>query len=148
MGKFLRATMHCPKLCALLIFGVALTVVSLDDSESELDSAAPPSAAPLPITSAAVKCRGNAQDQTQLKGTLDCESNPFKNKAKNKGSACLENLSSGKFYNASADGQGSCKPFNSKGAIGSTTIFDRTSNQPRSGLVTKAFVAHPNKANG
>jgi len=31
--------MHCPKLCALLIFGVALTVVSLDDSESELDSA-------------------------------------------------------------------------------------------------------------
>merc|ERR1712195_195657 len=32
-------TMHCPKLCALLIFGVALTVVSLDDSESELDSA-------------------------------------------------------------------------------------------------------------
>jgi len=38
MGKFLRRTMHCPKLCALLIFGVALTVVSLDDSESELDS--------------------------------------------------------------------------------------------------------------
>jgi len=31
--------MHCPKLCALLILGVALTVVSLDDSESELDSA-------------------------------------------------------------------------------------------------------------
>jgi len=38
MGKFLRRTMHCPELCALLIFGVALTVVSLDDSESELDS--------------------------------------------------------------------------------------------------------------
>ena len=39
LTKFLRITMHCPKLCALLIFGVALTVVSLDDSESELDSA-------------------------------------------------------------------------------------------------------------
>merc|ERR1712195_433172 len=160
-------TMHCPKLCALLIFGVALTVVSLDDSESELDSAhviagrrggggflstvgtfilssnragndeledqdsgeleynlgsskdssliSAPSAAPTTsgptnvgatyspstapstaaITSAAVKCSGNAQNQAQLNGTMDCESNPAgriaMRSATNKGSKCLDN---------------------------------------------------------
>merc|ERR1740115_509165 len=101
-----------------------------------------------PITSAAVKCSGNAQNQTQLNGTMDCETNPRRNRAGHKGSVCLDNLSSGKFYASMPMGDGMCRPFNSKGAFGSVTTKDLTwrSNQPRSGIVTKAFVAHPNKA--
>jgi len=100
-----------------------------------------------PITSAAVKCSGNFQNQAQLKGTMDCETKPRDNKAENKGSACLDNLSSGKFYASLPKGDGQCKTFNGKGAFTSTTVQVLTSNQPRSGVVTKAFVAHPNKAN-
>jgi len=218
MGSHESQTMHCPKLCALLIFGVALTVVSLDDSESELDSAhviagrrggggflsavgtfilssnragndeledqdsgeleeenrgsskmigssrtpaptwalksrlghrlgQPTQAASIAaITSAAVKCSGNAQNQAQLNGTMDCETKSFKNKATHKGSECLDNLSSGKHYMSINNGLGACRPFNSIWAFGSVTTKDLTSNQSRSGIVTKAFVAHPNMA--
>merc|ERR1712086_474446 len=114
--------------------------------EKGKNKARKPAASTTALTSASVKCSGSAQNQTQLKGTMDCETKPRSNRAENKGSACLENLSSGKFYRSSYKGYGVCKPFNSKGAFGSITIQDWTSNQPRSGLVTKAFVAHPNKA--
>jgi len=115
--------------------------------KEETANSSQPAASTAALTSADVKCRGNAQNQTQLKGTLDCESNPMSNKAVHKGSACLDNLSSGKYYNARANGVGQCRPFNNKGAFASITIQDQTSNQSRSGLVTKAFVAHPNKGN-
>jgi len=117
--------------------------------KEETANSSQPAASTAALTSADVKCRGNAQNQTQLKGTLDCETNPDSKggKAKNKGSACLDNLSSGGYYRSTSSGRGQCRQFNSKGAFGSTTLKDLTSNQPRSGLVTKAFVAHPNQAN-
>merc|ERR1712166_395366 len=75
---------------------------------------------------------------------MDCESKPVNRKMK--GSACLDNLSSGKFYQSAPEGRGRCLPFNGNLAFGSATVKDLTSNQPRSGIVTKGFVAHPNKA--
>merc|ERR1712166_633121 len=96
------------------------------------------------ITSAAVKCSGNTQNQKQLKGTMDCESRPKGNEPKHKGSACLDNLSSGKYYKLNANGLGRCATFNDNWV--SVTMQDMTSNQARSGIVNKAFVTHPNKA--
>jgi len=117
--------------------------------KEETANSSQPAASTAALTSADVKCRGNAQNQTQLNGILDCETKPDSKggKAKNKGSACLDNLSSGGYYRSTSSGRGQCRQFNSKGAFGSTTLKDLTSNQPRSGLVTKAFVAHPNQAN-
>merc|ERR1712166_1052131 len=58
-------------------------------------------------TAADIKCRGGKQDQTYPTGTMDCDT--FLIKGKSKGSACLDNLSSGKYFHAN----GFCKEFNS-----------------------------------
>merc|ERR1712166_461980 len=119
--------------------------INLELGEEETANSSPAAASTAAITSAAVKCSGNAQNQTQLNGTMDCETKKVGRKANDKGSACLDNLSSGKFYQSMPNGVGQCRAFNSKASFAAVTYQDRTSNRPRSGIVTKAFVAPPNK---
>jgi hypothetical protein len=91
------------------------------------------------------KCAGDTQDNTVLRGDLDCESGPLEGKEMHKGSSCIDNLSSGKFYVSGGNGQGQCVDFGQLRAFRRLTFRDYKPKTPRAGTLSKLITAHPDK---
>lgn len=101
------------------------------------------------------KCAGDEQDNSVLRGGLDCKSNPTKGVGKqgrhpvidraNVGSNCLDNLSAGMFY-AAYGPVGTCVSFNSKEAGKRRTDYSFVEGDPRDGTITKLIIAHQHLA--
>ena len=89
------------------------------------------------------KCAGTGQNNTFVEGSLDCELDSKHGDDANKGSACIDNLSTGKAHNMyNAFNEGTCMSFNSV-----KPIFGVTVPSPEKNTVTKMMLAHPHKAN-
>jgi len=92
------------------------------------------------------KCAGDKQDNSMLRGDLDCESEPFEGKETHKGNKCIDNLSSGMFFISSTGGGGQCVDFGDKRSSTRVTYSDSVNpDSPRFGTISKMIVAHPDK---
>jgi len=87
------------------------------------------------------KCAGDWQNQKTVQGTLDCEVNPAENNNSNKGSACLDNLATGKWWTRKANGKGFCYDFNRDSVY--KGVVNICSKGGYKGVIAKAWVDHP-----
>jgi len=100
-----------------------------------------------PVPSNGAKCAGDKQDQSQLKGTMECDSVPGP-EPKN----CPDNLSGGGYWQCGAASQGGrCTSFSGNNAIKRQAIIVlpdhyKTKGQACQDVVTKGAVAHPHQA--
>jgi len=92
------------------------------------------------------KCAGTGQNNTLVEGSLDCELNPEDKNDAHKGSACIDNLSTGNALTTQASKKSKCVTFNSEKAIFGVTQFSKKTSTGKN-IVTKLMLAHPHKAN-
>lgn len=89
------------------------------------------------------KCAGTGQNNTLVEGSLDCDVDPFNQGDAMKGTACIDNLSTGKAHMyVNHNNNGYCVSLNSEAAIFGVTQFSSEKD-----TVTKLMLAHPHNAN-